>query len=65
MLPVLSQDGTKYDRPSLKGGGTMNEIFTDIFIRAWFSGSGASTGCARNRRILGRPIDSHATAKSP
>jgi 7-cyano-7-deazaguanine synthase in queuosine biosynthesis len=27
-------------------------------------GSGASTGCARDRRILGRPIDSHATARS-
>ena len=28
------------------------------------SGSGASTGCALNRRILGRPIDAHATARS-
>src|ERR1022692_4822842 len=26
-------------------------------------GSGASTGCASNRRIFGRPIDSHATAR--
>src|SRR6266436_3875689 len=36
----------------------------DFMLRPDRGGSGASTGCPRNRRILGQPIDSHATARS-